>query len=331
MLVYLLFAVIALVYGKPHENEFQKHIDIVNAAKTTWTAGHNYGKYMTMKHIKALCGAITNPVIRASIPRKDLSNEVHDLPASFDSRQKWGSMCPSVKEVRDQGSCGSCWAFGATEAMTDRICIHSNGEHKPHISAEDLATCCSSCGYGCNGGFPESAWKYYKDTGIVTGGAYASKKGCQPYLIRSCDHHVPHSKNPCEGEKPTPECKHQCRSGYNVSYSDDKHHGKSVYTISSDQNEIMSEIVNNGPVEAAFTVYADFPNYKSGVYQHVSGQELGGHAIKILGYGVEDGTPYWLVANSWNPHWGDGGYFKILRGSNHCGIEAGVVAGMPGV
>ena len=52
-------------------------------------------------------------------------------------------------------------------------------------------------------------------------------------------------------------------------------------------------------------------------------QALGGHAIRLLGWGVEEGTPYWLVANSWNYDWGDGGTFKILRGSDHCGIESG--------
>lgn len=56
-------------------------------------------------------------------------------------------------------------AFGATEAMTDRICIASNGEKKPHLSAEDLATCCSSCGSGCEGGYPGAAWQYWEDTG----------------------------------------------------------------------------------------------------------------------------------------------------------------------
>lgn len=83
-----------------------------------------------------------------------------------------------------------------------------------------------------------------------------------------------------------------------------------------------------GPVEAAFTVYSDFPTYKSGVYKHGSGTSaLGGHAIKILGWGVEDGEAYWLVANSWNETWGDNGYFKIARGSNESGIEDNIVAG----
>ena len=91
----------------------------------------------------------------------------------------------------------------------------------------------------------------------------------------------------------------------------------------------MQEIYENGPVTAAFTVYADFPTYKSGVYKHTTGAELGGHAIKIIGWGVENGTKYWLVVNSWNETWGDNGTFKILRGEDHCGIESEIVAGLP--
>jgi len=87
--------------------------------------------------------------------------------------------------------------------------------------------------------------------------------------------------------------------------------------------------MTNGPVEAAFDVYEDFLTYKKGVYQYTTGDYLGGHAVKILGWGVEDSTPYWLVANSWNEGWGDQGFFKILRGSNECGIEGGCVAGLP--
>jgi len=328
MKVFCLLVSIAIATALPN-NEFGNQIYRVNNMKTTWKAGHNFAEGTTLEDVKHWCGALHNP--NKVLPMKPLTNNFGDIPESYDTRDKWGDKCPSVKEVRDQGSCGSCWAFGATEAMTDRICIQSNGAKHIHLSAEDLATCCSSCGYGCNGGFPESAWDYFKNTGIVSGGPYNSNEGCQPYEIPSCDHHVPDSKNPCHGELPTPECKHTCRQGYNVSYSDDKHMGATAYTVSSNPYEIAREIMDHGPVEAAFTVYSDFPNYKSGVYQHVSGSMLGGHAIKILGWGVEDGTKYWLVANSWNPRWGDMGYFKILRGSNHCGIEGGVVAGIPNV
>lgn len=63
------------------------------------------------------------------------------------------------------------------------------------------------------------------------------------------------------------------------------------------------------------------------MYHHTTGASLGGHAVKMIGWGVEDGTPYWLIVNSWNEGWGDHGLFKILRGSNHLGIEAGAHAG----
>jgi len=58
---------------------------------------------------------------------------------------------------------------------------------------------------------------------------------------------------------------------------------------------------------------------------------LGGHAVKVLGYGVENGVKYWLCANSWNEEWGDQGYFKILRGNDECGIESEGVAGLPDI
>merc|ERR1712087_404439 len=105
-------------------------------------------------------------------------------------------------------------------------------------------------------------------------------------------------------------------------------YGGDVYGVSG-ESHMKTELSTNGSIEVAFTVYEDFPTYKSGVYQHVTGEALGGHAIRILGYGDENGTKYWLVANSWNETWGDHGYFKILRGENHCGIESGAAAGQP--
>jgi cathepsin B len=89
--------------------------------------------------------------------------------------------------------------------------------------------------------------------------------------------------------------------------------------------------MNHGPVEAAFTVFEDFLLYKTGVYKHITGSALGGHAVKLMGWGVENGTKYWLLANSWNTDWGDNGFFKILRGKNECGIESELVAGEPKV
>jgi len=93
----------------------------------------------------------------------------------------------------------------------------------------------------------------------------------------------------------------------------------------------MTELFQHGSVEVSFSVFEDFLNYKTGVYQHVDGKMLGGHAVKMIGWGVEDGVKYWTLVNSWNEGWGEKGIFRILRGKNHCGIEGGVVAGLPNI
>lgn len=80
-------------------------------------------------------------------------------------------------------------------------------------------------------------------------------------------------------------------------------------------------------METRFDVYADFMNYKGGVYKHVAGVRKGGHAIKILGWGIEQGVNYWICANSWGMGWGEEGYFRIAFGE--CGIDKTVVGCTP--
>jgi len=304
-------------------------IDSVNSARAAWVAGHNdYFEGKDVKFVKSLLGARKG----YKLPEKDI--EIADaIPTMFDARTNWKN-CTSIAEVRDQSACGSCWAFGAVEAMSDRICIASYGAKQTRVSATDLVACCDSCGDGCEGGFPGAAWDFWVHTGLVTGDLYnesvSDNGGCQPYPFAPCSHHEAGPYPACPGQLyPTPQCTKQCQSGYPVAYKSDKTFGRNSYSVSSNVAKIQTEIMTNGPVEGAFTVYADFPTYKSGVYHHVSGSELGGHAIKVLGWGVQNNEPYWLVANSWNDSWGMNGYFLIKRGSDECGIESGIVAGMP--
>jgi cathepsin B len=306
----------------------QNQIDYINQLNTTWKAGRNFPEDISIKYIVGLMGV--HPESKSFRLPELLHEELNDIPTEFDSRAQW-PQCPTIKEVRDQGSCGSCWAFGAVEAMSDRICIANLQKKSVHVSAEDLLSCCYSCGAGCDGGFPGAAWEFWVNSGLVSGGNYGSKEGCQPYVIEPCEHHSTGPRPACTGIIDTPKCVKTCEEGFNATYKGDKHFGRKAYSVQSRIEQIQTDIMKNGPVEGAFTVYSDFLTYKSGVYQHVSGGELGGHAIRILGWGTENGADYWLVANSWNTDWGDNGFFKILRGKDECGIESDISAGLPKV
>ncbi|XP_063704138.1 cathepsin B [Culicoides brevitarsis] len=327
-LLFLLFlAGLQVAFGRYHPLS-DKFIEEINSKATTWRAGRNFDESVSMDYIRKMMGVHPDAHrFRDPVMLHEISDD-EDFPENFDAREQWPN-CPTIKEVRDQGGCGSCWAFGAVEAMSDRYCIHSNGTKHVHFSADDLVSCCHLCGFGCNGGFPGAAWSYWVRKGIVSGGPYGSNQGCRPYEIAPCEHHVNGTRPPCEAGGKTPKCNKKCEGSYPVKYSQDKRFGLKSYSVASHPEQIQKEIMTNGPVEGAFTVYEDLINYKEGVYQHTTGKMLGGHAIRILGWGVENDTPYWLIANSWNTDWGNNGFFKILRGSDHLGIESQISAGLP--
>jgi cathepsin B len=199
------------------------------------------------------------------------------------------------------------------------------------FAAADTLACQNFGSNGCNGGQPGLAWNFFVNTGVVSGGDYGDSTTCSPYPFAPCAHHVaPSAEYPAcpTNDYNTPRCSKSCtNSAYGTSYSSDKTKAKSSYSISG-VSKIQTDIMTYGSVSAAFTVYNDFLAYSGGVYQYKSGSALGGHAVKIFGWGVDNGTPYWNVANSWNPTWGVGGTFKILRGGNECGIEGDIVAGL---
>jgi len=303
-------------------------VETVNSnAASTWVAGHNsYFDNMEIEDIDRLMGTKPTP---EWMKLDELDEEVAsnaDIPDTFDARTQWPG-CDSIKEVRDQANCGSCWAFGAVEAISDRICIASGQKSQVRISSEDLLTCCGfSCGSGCNGGYTAAAWRFFVNTGLVTGDLYGpSDKYCRSYTLEPCDHHVVGKYPGCQGEFPTPACVKQCDDKYTAkSYAQDKVKGISAYSLTTIA-KIKQDLLTYGSVEASFTVYEDFLTYKSGVYVHTTGAQKGGHAIKIIGWGVENDVAYWLCANSWNEDWGMNGFFKIKQGT--CGIDNGVVAG----
>lgn len=249
-----------------------------------------------------------------------LEKEVN-LPDTFDARDKWPE-CPSLREVRNQGCCGSCWAVSAASAMTDRWCVNSPNKDQFSFGAVDLLSCCKSCGDGCGGGNLGPAWQFWVERGLPSGGPYNSKQGCHPYPFDVC--HQP------DEEDDAPKCSRKCQPNYNTTdVANDRRFGRVAYSLPNDEEKIKEELFLHGPVQASFRVYMDFDAYKSGVYRHVWGPFKDGHAVKVLGWGVENGVKYWLCANSWGTEWGENGFFKFVRGENHLDFESDVHAGLP--
>jgi cathepsin B len=269
----------------------QDIIDEIRAKATTWVPmelEENPLHHMSFDQVAGLLGTI-NDFTERMFPEPEVSNAA--APTSFDSRTQWPNC---VHAIRDQASCGSCWAFGSSEAMSDRVCI-AGGENVV-LSPQDLVSC-DTRDSGCDGGYLNRAWSYIESTGIVS-------DACMPYTssrgtVASCP-------SKCTGSGTWK--KYKCKSGTVVQAS----------TVAA----IQSEIQARGPMETGFDVYADFMNYASGIYQHKTGKYEGGHAVKIVGWGVEGSVKYWICANSWGTSWGEKGFFRIKMGD--CNIDQAV-------
>lgn len=316
LLVIGLAAVLSSQKLHPLSEEF---IAEINNKQSTWKAGKNF-EIDEYDLVKILASGVKRSN-HTKIYRK-LHDESEDIPESFDSREVWPECADIIGLIRDQSRCGSCWAFATVEAASDRICIHSNAERKLLLSAQDLLTC-AAAGF-CDGGSVYYAWLDWTSRGIVTGGLYNNtEQGCKSYFLPPCEDHA----NQCRDYVDTPSCIRECDDA-SLEYDAQKTYGQGFNTASGEQ-QIQLEILKNGPVVLTMEVFSDLANYKSGVYQQTSGEILGGHAVKAIGWGVENGVKYWLIANSWNERWGDNGYFKIIRGKNDVGIEDSCSSALP--
>ncbi|RZC38107.1 Peptidase C1 and/or Propeptide C1 domain containing protein, partial [Asbolus verrucosus] len=278
------------------------YIDCVNNITKTWQAGRNWPENTTRKVVELMYPPVSKqPVVRMYKKNLKKSSVTKNFPRSFDAREKW-PRCESIKKIRTQGSydCSAGWAVTAAATLTDRTCTTTNGRVKFEFSADDILTCCKTCfrgDNGCGGGDTFKAWQFWVKSGFVSGGEFGTGKlpfqGCKPY---SETFMVKKRKTKCE---------HVCTNGkYRVSYEQDKHFGKSAYMLSQDVKQIQDEIMTNGPVQASFKVYQDFYIYSDGVYRHIVGNFSGYHSLKLIGWGVENRTPYWLAANVWGRGFG---------------------------
>lgn len=272
------------------------------------------------------------------------------VPDSFEGRKVWKKF---LSDVVDQKECGSCWAFAAVSSLSDRFNIHSNNQLHLNLSPVPIVLCDTHGAanpeplknleesvqlfesvqklYGCNGNLLSEAWRMLYTVGT-------NEQSCMPLRILNF-------KTPSSCIKLTGPAGDMC-SDYRFNFRNHTEYGTPakfynayhVYAVpgtpaeGKSELDIRKEIYKFGPVSSAFELYPDFYTFdpKKGIYRWSGeGERISGHAIVIDGWGEENGVKFWWVRNSWSPEWGLYGYFKMVRGENHCKIEENVVTGIP--
>ena len=232
----------------------------------------------------------------------EVGGSVGSPPSSFDWRNYSGQNW--MTSVKNQGSCGSCWAFSAVGVVE---AVFNIGTGNPSLdldlSEQQLVSngslCCSSCG-DCQGGWPADALSYIKDTGVAD-------EACFPYTATTA---------PCA----------LCPDWQSRLLTIDAYAG-----VSSSPSQIKQSLVDRGPLSVAMGILSEYGGYFDGdIYRclHDSDRYDINHAVVIVGYSDDGG--YWIVRNSWGSTWNGNGYFKV--GYGECRIEDWVyyaVAGAP--
>nr|AHJ86278.1 cysteine protease [Apopellia endiviifolia (species B)] len=229
------------------------------------------------------------PACSGSDPGSHIMSSEAVIPSKVDWRKK-----DIVSPVKNQGKCGSCWAFSATGAV-EAAWAQATGVNVL-LSEQQLLDCSRDYfNSGCNGGYFTRAFEYVMHKrGLDTEDSY-------PYTGQD----------------------EKCRF-------DRSNSGARVFDVvnitSFDEEGVKDAVAFQRPVSIAFEAVPDFMHYSSGIY---SSKDCTGdvmmlnHAVLAVGYVAKQGeTPYWIVKNSWGKDWGEEGYFKVEQGINMCGVAS---------
>ncbi|KAG9509975.1 Cathepsin L, partial [Fragariocoptes setiger] len=293
-------------YSSPSEEKYRFKIFLDNRLKIaqhnkraadgqhTYTLAHNQFTDMESSEIVRIMNGykpkLFSEIKSNGVPYESkVISEDADLPRNQDWRRH-GYVTP----VKDQGQCGSCWAFSSTGALEGQH--YRKTGNLISLSEQNLIDCSAKYGnQGCNGGLMELAFEYIHDNhGVDTENSY-------PYEAHNG----------------------KCRFKNRTVGADDKGY---VEIPSGNEKKLMQAVATIGPVSVAIDASQEsFHFYDSGVYNEPRcGNDADNldHGVLVIGYGEDPvGGPYWIVKNSWSETWGDSGYIKMARNrDNQCGI-----------
>ena len=289
-------------YGKGYANA-QEHVARFNAFKSNYALVRHLNRQgkgtftlnrfadMTQEEFAA---KYLRPFPVAQLPRykKTLAwNRFADYPEA----KNWADD-GAVTPVKDQASCGSCWAFSATGAMEGAWFMAHN--ELPLISEQQLVDCehdCMEfpgttqevCDEGCNGGLMPNAFTYAIREGMESEEDYPYKG-----VDRTCRYDA----------------------------SKVKYHFSSWAWVDQDEDAMVAALNTKGPLSVALDA-SYWSYYSGGIYDVSCSSTRMNHGVLLVGYGVENGTKYWIVKNSWGTSWGEKGFIRLIRGKNKCGIN----------
>jgi cathepsin L len=269
-----------IIWENSHER-IAAHNRRFDMGLTTYRMAVNKFADLTFEEFAKLYTSKTMPIKTGMRNTHIMSNSPR--AATVDWRNKG-----AVTGVKNQGGCGSCWAFSTTGSLEGQWFLKKG--QLPSLSEQQLVDCSKSYGNnGCGGGLMDYAFKYIKDNGIMSESDY-------PYTGQDGDCHFDKSKVVATV------------TGYND-------------IPQGDENSLTDAISKVGPISVAIDATANLQNYAGGILDDDSCDSYSlNHGVLAVGYGSEQ-ADYYIVKNSWGSTWGDNGYLKMSRNKNNqCGI-----------